>query len=155
MRWNESLQVLFLIQCQLTDAGASSLLSALRESNSTLTYLNLHGNDGIKDARIKESIEELLQENKDVQPASAERRARCLLFCCLQLAPTAHEHVVPSIGAVPVPVMQYAVKHAGELHVTKRFEVIDVVAGQSSAGVRDRSSSSDGSDTQPAAAHRR
>ena len=45
----------------------------------------------------------------------AERRARCLLSCCLQLAPEAHNHIVPSVGAVPVPVMQYAVEHAGKL----------------------------------------
>ena len=74
-------------------------------------------------------------------PASAERRARCLLFCCLKLAPAAHEHVVPSIGAVPVPVMQSAVEHAGKLHVAKRFEHGNAVAGQSSAGVRARSPS--------------
>ena len=56
---------------------------------------------------------------------------------------------MPSLGAVPVPVMQYAVEHAGELHVAKRFEVGDIVAGQSSSGVHDRStvgSTEDGSD---------
>ena len=90
-------------------------------------------------------------------PASAERRARCLLFCCLKLAPAAHEHVVPSIGAVPVPVMQYAVEHAGSLHVAKRFERGNAAAGQSSAGVRARSPSlsSGGEDLESAVAVRR
>lgn len=44
----------------------------------------------------------------------AKRRARCLLHCCLQLAPTAHEHIVPSIGAVPLDVLRGAVEDAGE-----------------------------------------
>ncbi len=154
--WSESLKQLHLMQCQLTDDGASSLLSALRESNSTLTHLDLYGNDGIKDQAIKESIQKLVQENKDVLPASAERRARCLLFCCLKLAPKAHEHVVPSIGAVPVPVMRYAVEHAGKLHVAKRFEIDEISARESSAGVRDRSTLPASSlDLQPAAARRR
>ena len=63
-----------------------------------------------------------------------------------------------SIGAVPVPVMQYAVEHAGELHVAERFEHGNAVAGQSSAGVRARSPSSlssDGGDLESAAARRR
>ena len=136
------------------------MLSALRESNSTLTRLYL-SNDNILENfdEFKAVIEALLKENKAVRPETAERRARCLLFCCLKLAPSAHEHVVPSIGAVPVPVMQYAVEHAGDLHVAKRFEVVDVVAGQSSAGVRGRSASlasgGDLGDLQPATARRR
>ena len=44
----------------------------------------------------------------------AEQRALCLLHCCLQLAPTAHEHIVPSIGAVPLDVLRGAVEDAGE-----------------------------------------
>ena len=56
------------------------------------------------------------------QSENAQRRALCLLFCCLQLAPNAHKHIVPSVGAVPVPVMQYAVEHAAELVVTKEEE---------------------------------
>ena len=59
---------------------------------------------------------------------------------------------MPSIGAVPVPVMQYAVEHAGELHVAKRFEVGKNVVRESSAGVRDRSTLPDDSDLQPASA---
>ena len=43
-----------------------------------------------------------------------EQRARCLLFCCVQLAPTAHEHIVPSIGAVPIPVLREGVESAAE-----------------------------------------
>ena len=156
LRWNESLEDLGLEYCQLTDVGASSLLAALRESNSALTHLYLDVKSRFNNS-IKNSLENLLDENEAVVHETAERRARCLLFCCLQLAPTAHEHAVPSIGAVPVPVMQYAVEHAGELHVAKRFEVGNSVAGQSSAGVRGRSASSAGDslDLQPATARRR
>ncbi len=141
LRWNESLKELYLSDCELTDVGASALLSALRESNSTLTRLNLGENDIKNYDEIIAPIEALLDENYAVRPALAERRARCLLFCCLKLAPSAHEHVVPSVGAVPVPVMQYAVEHAGEMHVAKRFEVGNEIAGQSSSGVRSRSAS--------------
>jgi hypothetical protein len=140
LRWNESLEGLSLGNCRLTNTGASSVLAALRESNSTLTSGSVANNyDIISSVRV--STGKLLKENKAVFPATAERRARCLLFCCLQLASTAHQHVVPSIGAMPVPVMQYAVEHAGKLHVAKRFEHDTVVAGHSSAGVRARSSS--------------
>ena len=147
--------ILSLRYCGLTDISASSLLAALRESNSALRTFYFHAND--IDGDLEGSIEELLEENKAVVAASAERRARCLLFCCLKLAPAAHEHVVPSIGAVPVPVMQYAVEHAGSLHVAKRFEHGNAVAGQSSAGVRARSPShlSDDEELESTAARRR
>ena len=190
LRCNESLESLELFGSRLlTDAGASSLLAAVRESNSTLTRLeldrrsldllscqltdagaswsnstltslDLYDNYGTENRSvINDAIAEMLQENKAVVPASAERRARCLLFCCLKLAPKAHEHVVPSIGAVPVPVMQYAVEHAGILHVAKRFERGNAVAGQSSAEKRARSSSDSSSpgdsELQSATARRR
>lgn len=79
-------------------AGASSPPpNALREGNSTLTLLNA-GTTTENSSEFQGSIKDLLKENKEVKPALSSPLS-------LQLAPTAHEHVVPSIGAVPVPVM--------------------------------------------------
>lgn len=74
--------------------------------NSELESLNCSGLD-----LEAEKLCGVLREARE----EAEQRAHCLLHCCLQLAPTAHEHIVPSIGAVPLHVLRGGVRSAGEL----------------------------------------
>ena len=89
-----------------------------------------HAVDVYKKCVLESELESLTCHSFDTRAAGlckefeeakedAEQRALCLLHCCLSLAPRAHEHIVPSIGAVPVPVLQQAVEDAGALVAEK------------------------------------
>ena len=55
------------------------------------------------------------------------QRYRCLLFNCLQLAPTAPDNPVPSLGAVPMHVLQGAAEFAKSLTIDKDLESYEAV----------------------------
>jgi hypothetical protein len=120
LRSNTSLRKLSLSNCNINTEGLVPFAAALSESNESLQVLTLEPNNFRKSNASWKTIQRCMEENRSA-PEEAERRARCLLFCCLKLAPQAHKFVVPSIGAVPVPVMRYAVEHCAELVIAKRF----------------------------------
>ena len=63
-----------------------------------------------------------LQQSALKRQPEADQRYRCILFCLEQLAPNAHKHIVPSLGAVPVCLLKGVAEFASVLTVDKNRE---------------------------------